>query len=129
MLALPAALGVEDTAAWQWRRKYWAKRAALKLCGSPRLLSKASRVRSGICWRGSRNAGRLKDTFGDKVNAVQVEVYQLPYEGKPVPAMQEWGLQSEPWLFLVEEDGKIVGRYEGGITFQELEPAMAQLMQ
>jgi hypothetical protein len=84
---------------------------------------------TAVCGPSVEVLGRLKDTFGDKVNAVHVEVYQLPYEGKPVPTMQEWGLQSEPWLFLVDKDGKIVGRYEGGITFQELEPAVARLVQ
>ena len=48
---------------------------------------------------------------------------------KPVATMQEWGLQSEPWLFLVDKEGKIASRYEGGITMQELEPAVVQLLQ
>ncbi|MDP9312147.1 MAG: thioredoxin family protein [Chloroflexota bacterium] len=85
---------------------------------------------TAVCGPSIEVLGRLKDKFGDQVNAVHVEVYQLPYDqGKTVPAMQEWGLQSEPWLFLVDKDGKIAGRYEGGITFQELEPAVSKLVQ
>lgn len=85
---------------------------------------------TATCGPGVDVLGRLKDQFGDKVNAVHVEVYQLPYDqGKMVPAMQEWGLQSEPWLFLVGKDGTIVGRFEGGITYQELEPEVAKLVQ
>lgn len=84
---------------------------------------------TATCGPGVDVLARLKDQFGDKVNAVHVEVHTLPYDqGKMVPTMQEWGLQTEPWLFLVGKDGKIVGRYEGGITFQELEPDVAKLV-
>lgn len=84
---------------------------------------------TATCGPGIDVLRRLKDQVGDKVNAVHVEVYKLPYDqGKMVPTMQEWGLQTEPWLFLVGKDGKIVGRYEGGITYQELEPDVTKLV-
>ncbi len=84
---------------------------------------------TAVCGPGVDALSKLVDTFGDKINPVHVEVYQLPYdEGKQVPAMAEWGLRTEPWLFLVDKDGKVVNRYEGGITFAELEPAVAKLV-
>ncbi|MDP9312586.1 MAG: thioredoxin family protein [Chloroflexota bacterium] len=84
---------------------------------------------TAVCGPGVDVLSKLVDTFGDKINPVHVEVYQLPYDaGKQVPAMAEWGLRTEPWLFLVDKDGKIVNRYEGGITFDELEPAVAKLI-
>lgn len=84
---------------------------------------------TAVCGPGVDVLSKLADSFGDKVNPVHVEVYQLPYDaGKQVPAMGEWGLRTEPWLFLVDKDGKIVNRYEGGITFAELEPAVAKLV-
>lgn len=85
---------------------------------------------TAVCGPSVQVLSRLKDTFGDKINAVHVEVYQYPFEKlQPVAAMQAWGLQSEPWLFIVGKDGKIAGRYEGGITFQELEPDVAKALQ
>jgi hypothetical protein len=85
---------------------------------------------TAVCGPGVDVLSKLTDTFGDKINPVHVEVYQLPYDGgKQVPAMGEWGLQTEPWLFLVDKDGKVAGRYEGGITAQELEPEVAKLVQ
>lgn len=83
---------------------------------------------TAVCGPSIEVLGQLLDKFGDKLNGVHVEVYQLPYEGKPVAAMQEWGLQSEPWLFLVDKNGMIAGRYEGGITLAELEPEVAKLV-
>ncbi|MBX0329638.1 thioredoxin family protein [Oscillochloris sp. ZM17-4] len=75
---------------------------------------------------------KLKDQFKGKVNFIHVEVYPYPYgesfqQQKRVQPMVEWGLITEPWTFLVDADGIIQYRYEGGITFDEMEPAMAQL--
>ncbi len=46
----------------------------------------------------------------------------------PVVAVREWGLRTEPWLFLVGADGKIVNRYEGGITVEEIQPDVEKLV-
>jgi glutathione peroxidase-family protein len=43
--------------------------------------------------------------------------------------MDEWGLQTEPWLFLVDKTGHIAARFEGGITYPEIEPEVAKLVQ
>lgn len=75
---------------------------------------------------------QLKEQYKDQVNFLHVEVYPYPFgesfqAGKRVPAMDEWNLRTEPWTFLVDADGVIQARYEGGITLAELEPALAQL--
>ena len=84
---------------------------------------------TAVCGPGIDVLSRLKDSFGERINAVHVEVYQLPYQGKLVPAMREWGLRTEPWLFLVDSEGTIAGRHEGGITFDEVQPAVETLVQ
>lgn len=75
---------------------------------------------------------RLKDQYKERVNFIHVEVYPYPFGDsfqaqRRVPAMQEWGLRTEPWTFLVDAEGRIQARYEGGITFAEMEPALATL--
>ena len=83
-----------------------------------------------VCGPGVDVLGRLANKFGDKVNAVHVEVYQYPFDPlKTVKTMDEWGLKSEPWLFLVDKTGHIVARFEGGITYPEIEPEVAKLVQ
>jgi len=85
--------------------------------------------RTQVCGPGVDVLQRLSDRFGDAVAPVHVEVYKLPYEnGLMVPAMREWNLQTEPWLFLVDSKGTIADRFEGGITFEELEPEVAKLV-
>jgi hypothetical protein len=44
-----------------------------------------------------------------------------------VATADEWGLKTEPWLFIVDEDGKLASRFEGGLTIDEVEPAVAAL--
>jgi hypothetical protein len=82
-----------------------------------------------VCGPGVEVLQRLVDTYGDRVNAVHVEVYRYPFEQlQQVGAMKEWGLRTEPWLFLVDREGRVVDRYEGGITVAEVEPAVAKLV-
>lgn len=74
----------------------------------------------------------LKTKYGQRANFIHVEVYPYPFNESfqkmlRVPTLEEWHLQTEPWLFLVDANGIIQSRYEGGITLQELEPDMEQL--
>ncbi|MEI7771095.1 MAG: thioredoxin family protein [Chloroflexales bacterium] len=75
---------------------------------------------------------KLKEQYKGKLNFIHVEVYPYPFgesfqQQKRVPPMVEWGLVTEPWTFLVGADGLIQYRYEGGITLDEMQPALAQL--
>ena len=38
--------------------------------------------------------------------------------------MREWGLQSEPWVFLVGRDGRIKAKFEGSLSASELRAAV-----
>ena len=62
-------------------------------------------------------------------NFVHVEIYEdLNAEVDqlvPVPAVTEWGLPSEPWLFVVNADGVVMARFEGVVSPEELEGALA----
>jgi hypothetical protein len=75
---------------------------------------------------------KLKNDLKDQVNFIHVEVYPYPFgqsfeRQQRVPAMEEWSLRTEPWTFLVDANGVIQAKYEGGLTFVELEPALKQL--
>lgn len=61
----------------------------------------------------------------DGVRFIHVEVYEGndPAKG-PNEWMKEWKLDTEPWTFLVDRKGKIVGRFEGVVSLDELERAI-----
>jgi hypothetical protein len=83
---------------------------------------------SRVCGPSVEALQELKSRYGDRANFIHVEIYpERDYE-KPAPAVAEWYLPSEPWLFLIDADGKIVERYEGGIGLTELDPAVEALV-
>ena len=66
--------------------------------------------------------------YDERLNVVHVEIYENGQFGNVVPTVAEWGLLSEPWVFLVGPDGRIADKFEGGITTDEFGPALARLM-
>ena len=96
----------------------------------------------------------LQKSFGDKMNFIHVEVYKYPFSDSVQlqndaaeraskekrsltpeeeraglsDAMVAWHLQSEPWLFLIDAKGNIAARFEGGITKEEIGPALTRLI-
>lgn len=62
---------------------------------------------------------------GNDVRFIHVEVFEGNDPAKGYNRwMQEWGLTTEPWTFLVDSTGKIVERYEGPVSVNELEQAV-----
>ena len=89
---------------------------------------------------------QMKEIAGDwpGVDWVHVEVYDLevpPHEHDPlepayhihdielipVPAVREWGLATEPWLFVVDADGVVAARFEGAVATQEVVEVLDRL--
>jgi hypothetical protein len=63
---------------------------------------------------------------GKGVRFIHVEVYEDNDPAKGFNRwMQEWGLETEPWTFLVGRDGNIVARFEGAVSVRELEEAIS----
>jgi hypothetical protein len=65
-----------------------------------------------------------------KVRFIHVEVYKNlddPSNLLPVPAVSEWGLPSEPWVFVVDARGLVAAKYEGTVTGGELAEALETL--
>jgi len=78
----------------------------------------------------------LQKQYGNKMNFIHVEVYTYPFgesaqrqdsSGLSDP-MVAWHLRSEPWLFLIDARGRIAARFEGGITKEEIGPALEKLI-
>jgi hypothetical protein len=62
---------------------------------------------------------------GRGVRFIHAEVYEDNDPAKPYNSwMQEWGLETEPWTFLVGRNGRIAERFEGVVSVNELEQAV-----
>ena len=63
----------------------------------------------------------------ENVRFIHVEVFEDNDPAKGFNRwMREWNLPTEPWTFLVGGDGKIVARFEGTLSVQELEQAVRE---
>lgn len=77
----------------------------------------------------------LKADYGNRVNFMHIEVYDNPDEIEGdlnnaivSPVLEEWGLPSEPWTFIVDGDGLIQAKFESFTTRGELEAALAAVL-
>ena len=71
--------------------------------------------------------------YGDDAVFIHIEPYLLrdvrqTNVQNPVPAVLEWRLQSEPWIFVVGPDGRIAAKFEGIIALDEVESALQPLL-
>ena len=88
---------------------------------------------SAICGPVLDAAVRVQAQFGDRVNFIHIEPWDLKTarsEGRlvPTPDFLEWGMTTEPWVFTVNAQGLIHDRFEGLITDEDLEQALEALL-
>jgi hypothetical protein len=66
-----------------------------------------------------------REVAGEQMRFIHVEVYQDNDPAKGVNRwMREWGLPSEPWVFVVGRDGRIAAKFEGSVSLRELRAAV-----
>lgn len=83
---------------------------------------------SATCGPSLDVAKDMLDDFGG-VDWVHVEVFDnLEATSREelivVPAVLEWGLQTEPWVFVVDGSGTVTARFEGAVGAMELREAV-----
>jgi hypothetical protein len=80
---------------------------------------------SRVCGPVTDIALQLKSKYGDKIDFIHQEVYtdNDPNKGLREP-LQQFGLPSEPWLFVVDKDGKITARLEGSFGLDAFDQAL-----
>lgn len=62
------------------------------------------------------------------ITFIHSEIYEdLEPSSPPVEAVTEWGLPSEPWVFVVDGDGRVAAKYEGVATAKELRAELRNL--
>jgi len=70
----------------------------------------------------------LEPELGGRISLVHLEIYSDPQTQTPSLAVNEWRLPSEPWVFLVDRDGRIADKLEGGLTAAELREGIERLV-
>ena len=77
----------------------------------------------------------VKEQYGGRVNFIHVEIFDNPLEmrkdvskARTAAAVDEWGLVSEPWTFVVDEEGIITAKFEAYTTAEEIEDELERVL-
>ncbi len=74
----------------------------------------------------------LMSTYESRVSFLHIEPYDLDQAraGKlvPVAAMEQWGLTTEPWVFVIDAAGRIVAKFEGVATPDEVRAVLDRVL-
>jgi hypothetical protein len=70
----------------------------------------------------------LLPAYGKRVAFTHQEIWQDFAEKKMFSTVEEWRLDTEPWVFVVDSEGIIRAKFEGLVTARELESALQQIL-
>lgn len=70
----------------------------------------------------------VRQAVGEKANFIHIEVYQDFQTLAYVPEMAEWGLQSEPYIFVLDGNGRVTASLAGPVSPRELTQALEAVL-
>jgi hypothetical protein len=81
-----------------------------------------------------RIARPLLERYGSEAAFIHIEPFDLAEArdaGRLVvlPVMAEWGLTTEPWIFIVDRDGRVSAKFEGIMSLAEVEAALTAVIE
>jgi hypothetical protein len=71
---------------------------------------------------------KLEAKYRQQANFIHVEIYKDPMTRTPYETVIQWGLPTDPWVFMVDRNGMVANKFEGPAPLSELEPALQQLL-
>ena len=71
----------------------------------------------------------LLPAYGERVVFTHQEIWQDAAAREFFPTVAEWGLQTEPWIFIVDGKGIIRAKFEGLATAREIEAVLQQVLE
>ncbi len=90
---------------------------------------------NAFCGPQAEVLSEVRGLFGDTANYVHVDLFENPEQVRlgeePIetPILEEWGLNTDEWTFVVNAQGVVVARFEAFATLAEVEAALAALLQ
>ena len=89
---------------------------------------------SRLCGPVTDLAYGLHDQYAEVLDVIHIEPFDISTartEGRLIPTstLREWGLETEPWLFIIDKDGRVVDRFEGPIPAEYLEASVRSIIE
>jgi hypothetical protein len=70
----------------------------------------------------------VRDAVRDTANFIHIEVYADFQALTYVPEMAEWGLVTEPYIFVLDNEGRVTASLAGPVSPRELTQALGQVL-
>jgi hypothetical protein len=90
---------------------------------------------SATCGPQVEMVSQVKERHLGEANFIHVEVFENPHliqGGRPTgglaPAVEEWGLLTEPWTFVIDREGKVHAKFEQFTPAEEIEEALREVL-
>lgn len=85
--------------------------------------------RSRTCGPVLEQVLRVREEFKDQANFIHVEPYVDPQtQQELVDAFAAWKLETEPYVFVIDNKGIIQGAFEGPVTTGEIKAVLGQIL-
>ena len=90
---------------------------------------------NAVCGPQVEVASSLLEKYGDQASFIHVDLYENPHEikgdlsvARVSPLLEEWGLVSQEWTFVMNADGTVAARFENFVPEAELEDALQAVL-
>ena len=90
---------------------------------------------NAVCGPQVEIASELRETYGEQFDFIHVDLYTNPHEiqgdlsrAQLTPLLDEWGLVSQEWTFIVGSDGLVTHRFENFAPKPELVEALDSII-
>ena len=106
-----------------------AGRALVVVFASPAFCTNA------LCGPQVELLGELSAIYGELADFTHVDLYENPHEiqgdldrARRTPILEQWGLETDEWTFIVDRQGDVAARFEAYVTRAELEAAIVAIL-
>ncbi|MDA1010375.1 MAG: thioredoxin family protein [Chloroflexi bacterium] len=90
---------------------------------------------NALCGPQVEVATELADRYGGQAEFIHVDLYENPTEirgdlsvARRTPVLDEWGLHTDEWTFVVDASGIVRARFEGFAPREEVEAALVEVL-
>ena len=90
---------------------------------------------SATCGPQVEVVSEVKNRYSGWANFIHVEMFENPHliqggrpAGRVVPAVEEWGLPTEPWTFIIGCGGLVQAKFEQFTTAEEIDAALRKVL-
>ena len=92
---------------------------------------------NALCGPQAEVLSDLAARYGDRASFVHVDLYENPTEIRTggleiaieTPLLEEWGLETDEWTFVIDADGVVAARFEAFAPESEVEQALLAVLE